>query len=134
MNGPVPEPPPPVPAVARHSLPRAFRLAPAGYRSTFDNGESVASRFFVMWVHRVQDGAEGQVGTVASKKTFHDAVQRNRAKRLLREAYRRNRPGLVAGVRIILLGRRRILEATSREVSEDFRRTCRKAGIWEEGK
>lgn len=134
MNGPVPEPPPPVPAVARQSLPRAFRLAPAGYRSTFDNGESLASRFFVMWFHRVSDGAEGQVGTVASKKTFHDAVQRNRARRLLREAYRRNRPSLVAGVRIILVGRRRILEATSQEVSEDFRRTCRKAGLWEEGK
>ena len=133
MNGPVSEPPPPVPAAARHGLPRAFRLAPAGYRSTFDNGESVASRFFVMWVHRVPDGAEGQVGTVASKKTFHDAVQRNRARRLLREAYRQNRPGLVPGVRIILLGRRRILEATSPEVSEDFRRTCRKAGIWGEG-
>ena len=130
MNGPVQEQPPPVPAVARRCLPRAFRLAPAGYRSTFDNGESVASRFFVMWVHRMRDGAEGQVGTVASKKTFHDAVERNRARRLLREAYRLNRAGLVAGVRIILLGRRRILDASSREVAEDFRRTCRKAGIW----
>ncbi len=134
MNGPVPEPQPPVPEVARRRLPRAYRLAPAGYRSTFDNGESVASRFFVMWIHRVPDGAEGQVGTVASKKTFHDAVQRNRARRLLREAYRLNRAGLVPGVRIILLGRRRILEANSLEVSEDFRRTCRKAGIWGESR
>ncbi len=83
-----------------------------------------------MWILRLQGDGVGRVGTVASKRTFHDAVQRNRARRLLREAYRTQRVHLQPGVQLILLGRRRILQATSREVTEEFRRTCRKAGIW----
>ncbi len=85
-----------------------------------------------MWVHRLGDGSEGQVGTVASKKTFHDAVDRNRARRLLREAYRRSREHLLPGVRLVLLGRRRILGAGSAEVAGEFRKACMKAGIWRE--
>ena len=83
-----------------------------------------------MWILRLQGEGVGRVGTVASKRTFHDAVQRNRARRLLREAYRTQRAHLQPGVQLILLGRRRILQATSREVAEEFMRTCRKAGIW----
>ena len=84
-----------------------------------------------MWILRSPEGGVGRVGTVASKRTFHDAVQRNRARRLLREVYRTARARLKPGVQLVLVGRRRILEASSREVAEAFERTCRKAGIWE---
>ncbi len=85
-----------------------------------------------MWVLRIQGNGIGRVGTVASKRTFHDAVQRNRARRLLREAYRTQRAHLEPGVQLVLLARRAILTATSREVHEEFKRMCRKAGIWSE--
>jgi ribonuclease P protein component len=85
-----------------------------------------------MWILRIQGGGVGRVGTVASKRTFHDAVQRNRARRLLREAYRTQRAHLEPGVQLVLLARRMILKATSREVADEFRRQCRKAGIWRE--
>ena len=131
MNGLDPASQAPVPTAGGQRLRRAYRLDPAGYKSTFDGGESLASRFFVMWILRSPEGGVGRVGTVASKRTFHDAVQRNRARRLLREAYRTARARLKSGVQLVLVGRRRILEASSREVAEAFERTCRKAGIWE---
>ena len=133
MNGQDCKVQPPVPTVIRHCLPRSFRLDPAGYKSTFDNGESIASRSFVMWIVRIKDGTEGRVGTVASKRTFHDAVDRNRAKRLLREAYRKSRGHLTPGVQLVLLGRRKILDATGDEVLAEFSRTCKKAKIWKDG-
>ena len=85
-----------------------------------------------MWILRIQGEGVGRAGTVASKRTFHDAVQRNRARRLLREAYRTQRAHLEPGVQLVLLGRRQILNATSREVAGEFRRLCRKAGLWRE--
>ena len=132
MNGSDQAAQPPVPTAARQRLPKAFRLDSAGFRSTFENGKSQASRLFVMWVLRIQGNGIGRVGTVASKRTFHDAVQRNRARRLLREAYRTQRAHLEPGVQLVLLARRAILTATSREVHEEFKRMCRKAGIWSE--
>ncbi len=131
MNGLDPASQAPVPTAGGQRLLRAYRLDSAGYRSAFDGGESLASRFFAMWILRLREGAVGRVGTVASKRTFHDAVQRNRARRLLREVYRTARAHLKPGVQLVLVGRHRILEATSREVAEAFERICRKAGIWE---
>ena len=132
MNGSDQAAQPPVPTAAGQRLPKAFRLDSAGYRSTFENGKSLASRLFAMWILRIQGGGVGRAGTVASKRTFHDAVQRNRARRLLREAYRTQRAHLEPGVQLVLLARRMILKATSREVADELRRQCRKAGIWRE--
>ena len=132
MNGPDQAPQPPVPTAAGQRLPKAFRLDSAGYRSTFENGQSLASRLFATWILRIQGEGVGRAGTVASKRTFHDAVQRNRARRLLREAYRTQRAHLDPGVQLVLLGRHPILKATSRDVAGEFQRVCRKAGIWRE--
>ena len=48
-----------------------------------------------------QDAEEGavQVGVTANKKTFKRAVERNRIKRLLREAYRLEKPELIEEVK-----------------------------------
>ena len=63
------------------------RLPGAKYKLVFDRGRSVKGRLLVAWRFSAED-ADRQAGVVVSKKTFHDAVDRNRAKRLLREAYR----------------------------------------------
>ena len=63
------------------------RLPGAKYKRIFDRGRSVKGRLLVGW-YREADDADREAGVVVSKKTFHDAVDRNRAKRLVREAYR----------------------------------------------
>ena len=63
------------------------RLPGAKYKSVFDRGRSCKGRFVVAWRYDHED-ADRKAGVVDTKKTFHDAVDRNRAKRLMREAYR----------------------------------------------
>lgn len=132
MNGPVKRDPSSSCTGARHRLARATRLEKPGYKTVFEKGKSLPSRFFVLWYLAGEPGEPGRVGTVVSKRTFPHAVQRNRARRLMREAYRLSREHVAAGVQIILLGRRRILEFKCGAVRDEFRRTCRKAGIWQE--
>ena len=63
------------------------RLPGAKYSRIFDRGRSIKGRLLVAW-HLSSPDADQQAGVVVSKKSFHDAVDRNRAKRLMREAYR----------------------------------------------
>lgn len=63
------------------------RLPGLKYRQVFDLGRSVKGRLMIAWRCQIQD-ADQQAGVVVSKKTFHEAVDRNRAKRLMREAFR----------------------------------------------
>ena len=63
------------------------RLPGARYRRIFDRGRSIKGRLLVAW-HLESPDADRMAGVVVSKKSFHDAVDRNRAKRLMREAFR----------------------------------------------
>ena len=63
------------------------RLPGARYKRIFDRGRSIKGRLLVAW-HLGSPDADRMAGVVVSKKTFHDAVDRNRAKRLMREAFR----------------------------------------------
>ena len=63
------------------------RLPGARYKRIFDRGRSIKGRLLVAW-HLESPDADRRAGVVVSKKSFHDAVDRNRAKRLLREAFR----------------------------------------------
>lgn len=116
-------------------LTRERRLDPAGYKRVFDGGKSFAGRGLVVWCNMpAEPSGDARVGVVASKRSFHDAVDRNRARRRMREVFRLSREGLRPGVELVLVARPRIRSMDFPALSEDFRKACRKAGAWESGK
>lgn len=69
------------------------------------------------------------LGVVSPKRTFRLAVDRSRARRLMREAFRLERPRLKAGYDVVLLGRRGLPGLSCQAVRRDFLWLCRKAGL-----
>ena len=104
------------------------RLPGAKYKSVFDQGRSCKGRMLVAWRYEHQD-ADRKAGVVVSKKTFHDAVDRNRAKRLVREAYRLlSKEGLAPrNEDVVFIVRRSIAERKCSDVMREmqylFKRT-----------
>ena len=115
----------------RFRLPRSARMEPALYRDTFARERSFAGRLVVLWL-RVAPDAARRLGVVVSRRTLPAAVSRNRARRLMREAFRLNRANLRPDADLLLLARGRIERAQRQEVEADLRAVCRKAGIWRE--
>jgi len=80
-----------------------------------------------MWVNE----GSGRVGVVAAKRSFRRAVERSRAKRLLREAFRLNRSRLRGDRDVILVARRGILEVSRQDVEKELLKLAAGAGILE---
>jgi ribonuclease P protein component len=116
---------------ARARLSRSARLQLSGdFNTVFDNKTSIVGSLMVMW-HRPTDSKSGlRLGVIASKRTFRRAVDRNRAKRLIREAFRLTR-GMFASnsADLVIIARRRILGVKCANVERELRWLFRKAGF-----
>jgi len=82
-----------------------------------------------VWVAASSD-ADRKVGVIVSKRTFRRAVDRNRAKRLMREAFRLSAPALATGVHLVLIARSGIKDKKCAEVMKDFERIAKRAKVW----
>jgi ribonuclease P protein component len=104
------------------------RLPGTKYKTVFDRGRSVKGRLLVAWHYSAPD-ADQQAGVVVSKKSFRHAVDRNRAKRLLREAYRLLvKDGLApADTSWVFIGRSSMKGRSCGEIEGEMRRVMRKA-------
>jgi len=81
----------------------------------------------VLWLRR-GEGAALRLGVVASRKVG-GAVQRNRAKRRLRTAFRLNRSAFKSDGDVILIARGGIVSASWADVVADLLYLAKKAGI-----
>lgn len=118
-------------APRRERLGRGRRLTRSGdFQQAYAQGRRWDGRTMVLWL-RSGEGASLRLGVVSSRRVG-GAVQRNRARRLLREAYRRNRHRMAGEVDVVLIARRAILDAKWPEIVEDLLGLVRRAGLLKE--
>lgn len=102
------------------------------YSKTFQRGARYTGRLVSVFVLRdyaarrlMKENPEkkyyNRFGVAVTKKTG-GAVQRNRAKRILRAAYRAVEPELKTGYLVVISPREGILDATSTDVERELRR------------
>lgn len=84
-------------------------------------------RFMVLWLRTGPD-AGLRLGVVSSRKVG-GAVQRNKARRMMREVFRRNRYRLHGAFDLVLVARMAILKADYRAIESDFLVLVSKAGL-----
>jgi len=97
------------------------------FQEAYNQGRRWVGRLMVLWL-RTGEGAALRLGVVAGRKVG-GAVARSRAKRLLREAYRRERHRLSGDVDVVLVARRAIVNASWDEVTEELNRLSEQAGL-----
>lgn len=119
MRGPRPRP---------EGFPKEERVRrTADYTRILRDGTRVRGRFLnAYWVREIEgDDAPNRVGVAAGKK-LGNAVRRNRLKRRLREAYRRNKRELSCrGIAMVFVASSRMIGRGSREVEDDVIRVLR---------
>ena len=98
------------------------------FSETFSQNRKWVGRYMVLWLRTGEDAAL-RLGVITSKKVHLRANQRNRARRRLREAYRRLRPYFSGDYDVLLVGRRTILEADWSDILREMLKLALKAGL-----
>ena len=91
----------------------------ADFQQVYEHGARVHGRYSTVFV-LPNNQAVGRLGIAATKK-LGGAVQRNRAKRLIREIFRRNK--IAPGLDVVVVPRRELLEASLTAIEADYRST-----------
>lgn len=89
----------------------------AEFQDIYDRGHRIHGRYSTVFVlHR--GSGPGRLGIAATKK-LGGAVQRNRAKRLIREVFRRNK--IAPGFDVVVVPKRELLDASLTVLEIDYR-------------
>jgi len=98
------------------------------FEKVFTYGKSYSSRYVVIYIFK---GLPLKFGFIASKK-IGNAVKRNRAKRLMREALRLNLYRLKKEYQMIFIARSFINNASLQDVEKSIINIWKKAGVLSE--
>jgi ribonuclease P protein component len=91
----------------------------AEFQQVYDRGTRIGGRYSTIFVLPKQQDTT-RLGIAATKK-LGGAVQRNRAKRLIREVFRRN--DVAPGFDIVVIPKRELLDASLTVLEADYRKT-----------
>lgn len=112
-------------------LPEQARLKPSkGFKTVYGRGRSYATDLIVVYVLPRAGGSRIRFGFSAGKKVG-GAVQRNRAKRIMREAVRPLLSQIAGSYDIVVIARRAIAGAKFAPVQSDLVKLLRRAGVLE---
>jgi len=105
-------------AAGGQALPRQERLRSADVQAVFRHARSRVERATLVAVWRPQPG-RARVGFAVGRK-IGGAVERNRARRRLREAYRRFAKRQATGFDVVFVGRAPLLTCSFAELAKDM--------------
>ena len=130
QTGQFPQGQPTGPGKPDQGLGRNRRLTKTSlFQQTYGQWRRVVGLAMVLWL-REGEGAALRLGVVAGRKVG-GAVQRARAKRLMREAYRRNRHRFSGPFDVVLVARRAILETRWEDLVKELLELARRVGIFD---
>src|SRR5207249_1552373 len=89
----------------------------AEFQQIYDRGLMVHGRYTTLFLLANTLGV-GRLGIAATRK-LGGAVERNRAKRLIREVFRRNK--IAAGFDVVVIPKRELLDASLSTLEADYR-------------
>jgi ribonuclease P protein component len=113
----------------RLRLNRASRLAQSrDFARVRQQGQRLVLGCLIANWNRLPDGASPKLGVVTSKK-IGGAVQRSRARRLLRESFRQHQHEFSQPVELVLVARNSIAGKKFADVERDFLAALNRAGI-----
>ncbi|MYD78923.1 MAG: ribonuclease P protein component [Gammaproteobacteria bacterium] len=107
-------------------LPKRCRLTgSAQFGAVFSQHKKVSNRHFRILVRYKHDQSDSRIGIIVSRRVSRKAVNRNRIKRQLREAFRLNRHKL-KNMDLIVIAHRICETATNDELSGSVNKLLRK--------
>ena len=113
----------------RLRLGRASRLAQSrDFARVRQQGERLAQGCLIANWNRLPDGTPPKLGVVTSKK-IGGAVERSRARRLLRESFRRHQHEFAQPVELVLVARNSIAGKKFAGVEKDFLAALNRTGL-----
>ena len=96
------------------------------FQRVFQQKNKFIGNFFV--IHILYKQPETKMGIIVTRR-IGNAVIRNRAKRLIREAYRLNKKSFNDNIHLVVSIKPDIKGLQYKDVEEDFLETCKKAKV-----
>jgi ribonuclease P protein component len=95
------------------------------YLAIYEHGTRLSGSLMTVFV-RVNTLGVARLGIAATRK-IGSAVQRNRAKRRVRELYRQHK--IVGGIDVVVIPRRELINAPTARIEADFRAIAKRRGV-----